>query len=341
MDRIFSLLPLRSSSIIALVIATSSTAVHAHEPHVRFDLVPAIACRDVTDNAFSKDHPGERLFEAKLEISSLLVSGAEEDLIEYVFRMTSPQHSLRLVDYSPRTTLASDYTGGITIEEREEKTKGAGLTITGAFEPVKITGHGDAGTKKTVTKKYELVAPMDSVASSGTIEQGFGVYFKLRQSRQTNLEGSKEFQLIFRAPESWRGDLLDVRCEALGMNRGIVRQFDEQARCGLQEFPIALYRTGDREAQLIAERYAKSGQKLRAIATASHQEIKRRSYPSFFHELGGLLDVTDPKIPSSWLQQVLSEEASAYSFESRLPKQVRSAASDYLTAKRELRKLKR
>ncbi|MBP90572.1 MAG: hypothetical protein CMJ64_28325 [Planctomycetaceae bacterium] len=328
------------SFVFGLLAITSSQSADAKAPAVRFDMVPAVVCRDVTDDAFAVMHPSERLLEARLEISSLLVGGEESDLVELFFRMVSPQQSLRIVDYSPRTTLASDYNGGIVFEEKEEKSKGVGLAITGAHQPVKINGHGDAGTKKTLTKKYELAAAMDSVAASGTIEHGFGVYFKIRQARQTNLEGSKEFQIVFRTPAEWRGDLLDVRCEAIGINRGIVRQFDEQVRCGLQDFPVALYRAGDEEAEVIAERYVTSSHQLRVIAAKSHSEIQRRSYPSMLHELGGLLDVTDPKIPKSWLRQILTGGTSGHSFEHRLPAQVQSAASNYLIAKRDLRKLK-
>jgi hypothetical protein len=331
----------RSASPVFFVVILCAVTADAKRPHVKFDMVPAVACRDVSDDEFTALHPGERLFEAKLDISSMLAAGREDDLVEFFFRMASPQKSLRIVEYSPRTTLASDYNGGITIEEKEEKTRGAGLAITGAYEPVKITGHGDAGTKKTLTKKYELVAPMESVTASGTIEHGFGVYFKLRQSRQTNLEGSKEFQLIFRAPAEWRGDLLSVRCEAFGIDRGVIHQLDQQVRCGLHEFPVALYRVGDEEAEAIAERYVVSSHRLRVTAAASRKEIQRRSYPTVLHELGGLFDVADPKIPATWLQQILSDNSSGYGFENRLPQQVRSAASDYLVAKRALRNLKR
>lgn len=337
MERILRSLPVLVLSLVLLPPGN----VDAKAPQLRFDMLSAIACCDVTDDDFAATHPGERLFEAKLEISSLLVAGNESDLVELFFRMRSPQQSFRIVDYSPRTTLASDYTSGITIEKKEETTKGAGLAVSGLVEPVKITGHGDAGTKNSLTTRYELAAPMDSIAASGTIESGFGVYFKLRQSRQTNLEGSKEFQVVFRAPEQWRGDFLDVRCEASGINRGIIDQLDEQTRCGFQQFSVALYRVGDEEAKAIAQRYAASTRKLRTVAAESHQEIKRRSYPSLLHEIGGLLDVTDPKIPASWLQQILGGNTSGYGFENRLPEQVRSAASSYLTAKRDLRKLKR
>ena len=319
----------------------AEAVAEAGQPHVRFDMIPAVPCRDVTDDEFAALHPGERLYEARLEISSMLVAGSEADLVEFFFRMASPQQTLRIVDYSPRTTLASDYHGGIAIEEKEEKTKSAGLAIGGVWEPVKVTGHGDAGGKKSLTKTYELVAPMESIAASGTVDHGFGVYFKLRQSRQTNLEGSKEFQLIFRAPAEWRGDLLNVRCEAFGVDRGIVRQLDQNVRCGLNEFPVALYRAGDPEAQSIARRYVESSPQLRAIAAASTSEIQRRSSPTILHELGGLFDVTDPKIPNTWLEQVLSDGASGHSFENRLPARVRRATSNYLTAKKALRELTR
>ncbi len=316
------------------------TAADAKPPSVRFDTMPAVACQDVTNDEFVAMHPGERLIQAKFEISAMLTSGSEADLTEYFFRMTSPQQSFRIADYAPRTTLASDYSGGISIEKKAESSKGMGLTASGGWAAASLTGHGDTGEKESLTTKYELVAPMESVAASGTIQNGYGVYFKLRKSRQTTLEGAKEYQVIFRASEHWRGDLLHVYCEARGTQRGIVHQLDEEVRCGVGEFPIALYLAGDEDAKHVAERFASSNHRLRSTAQKSQQEIKRRSYPTLLHELGGLLELAEPKIPKSWLDQLLNENAPGQEFENRLPAQVRSAAADYLTAKRELRKLK-
>jgi hypothetical protein len=330
------------TTLFALCVLAASwiTPAEAKPPRVRFDTMPAVGCRDVTDDEFAWLHPGERLLEARFEISSILDSGSEADLTEFYFRMTSPQQSFRVVDYAPRTKLASDYNGGITIEKKKEASKGLGLAVTGGWESAKVTGHGDAGTKNTLTTKYEQVAPMESVTASGTIQNGYGVYFKLRRSRQDTLEGAKEYQVIFRAPAQWRGDILQVECEARGMQRGIVHQLDEEVRCGYSQVPIALYLAGDEQAQRIAEQFATSNHRLRSTAVLSQEEIKRRSYPTLLHELGGLLELAQPKIPPSWLEQVLSDSAPGHEFENRLPAQVRSAASEYLTAKRELRKLK-
>ena len=171
-------------SIFALAVVTFATAGNAKSPRVRFDTMPAVGCRDVTDDEFALLYPDERLLEAKFEISSILDSGSESDLTEFFFRMTSPQQSLHVVDYAPRTTLASEYNGGIVIEKKKEDSKGIGLAATGGWEAAKLTGHGDAGTKNTVTTKYELVAPMESVTASGTVQNGYGVYFKMRRCRQ-------------------------------------------------------------------------------------------------------------------------------------------------------------
>jgi hypothetical protein len=330
----------RAFPVICVVVALSASPAEAKPPSVRFDTVPAVACRDVTDDEFASANPGERLLEAKFEISSMLDSGSETDLTEFFFRMTSPQQSFRIVDYAPRTKLASDYNGGITIEEKKENSKGLGIAVAGGWQAAHVTGHGDAGTKNTLTTKYELVAPMSSVTASGTIQNGYGVYFKIRRSRQDTLEGAKEYQLIFRAPRPWRGDILHAHCEARGIQSGLVHQLDEEVRCGFGQFPIALYLAGDEEAKRIAEQFAASNHRLRSTALHSQDEIKRRSYPTVLHELGGLLELAEPKIPPRWLDQVLSDGASGYEFENRLPAQVRSAASEYLTAKRELRKLK-
>ncbi|MBC8354177.1 MAG: hypothetical protein H8E66_19465 [Planctomycetes bacterium] len=330
----------KTFSCLCVAVVSLTAVASAKSPRVRFDMMPVVACRDVTDDAFALMHPDERLLEAKFEISSILDSGTESDLTEYFFRMTSPQQSFHVVDYSPRTTLASGYSGGISIEKKTEDSKGIGLTASGGWESARLTGHGDAGTKNTLTTKYELVAPMESVTAAGTIESGYGVYFKIRRSRQGTLEGAKEYQVVFRSPQDWRGDILHVHCEARGVKRGIVHQLDEETSFGFGQFPIALYLAGDEEAKRIAEQFAASNHKLRTTAIDSRREIKRRSYPTVLHELGGLLELAEPKIPKSWLQQLLSDNAPGHGFENRLPAQVRSAASDYLVAKRALRKLK-
>src|SRR5689334_20658864 len=71
-------------------------AIAAEPPRVQFDTPYVVACRDVTPANYVASHPGYKLIEAKLEISSLLVAGHEKDLTHYFVRVESPQHTLAI-----------------------------------------------------------------------------------------------------------------------------------------------------------------------------------------------------------------------------------------------------
>jgi len=106
---------------LALVSVLSAVplAGAAEPPRVHFDMPYAVACRDVTPPEYSKSHPGHKLVEAKLEISSLLTAGQEKDLTQYFIRVESPQRTLTIADYLPKTqheSLASKVTTEKTTE---------------------------------------------------------------------------------------------------------------------------------------------------------------------------------------------------------------------------------
>src|SRR5688500_8382914 len=63
--------------------ACCSVAALAEVPRVYFDMPFAVACRDVTPPEFYSANPGQKLIEARFEISSLLTSGDERDLAQY------------------------------------------------------------------------------------------------------------------------------------------------------------------------------------------------------------------------------------------------------------------
>lgn len=312
--------------------------VGAREPEVRFDFPPTIACQPVHDEALVAAHPGEALYEARLDVSTLLVSGAAADWHENILRLTSPQQSFFVVDYAPRTTLASDYNGGIVIENKTDTSQGLGLALSSPWQPVDLSGHGELSSKQCQTTRYELAAPQQPVTTSGTIQHGRGVYFKMRRSRQTTLEGGQEFRVVLRVPAGWRGDFLDVMCEARGIDRGMMKQFDEPARCGYRQASVALYRAGDSQAQAIAERYTASWNTFRTAALNHRDQPQHRGPTSFLRELNGLFDGADASSPEDLLDLV--SHASANNSEPHIPDKVRSAAALYLAAQRQLRDLK-
>jgi hypothetical protein len=255
--------PVAARSLVAAVCAAlvlnAATEVAATSPRLTFDVAPMVACRDVTAPEFAAANPDERLVEVQIEISTLLTSGKEEDLVEYTFLITSPSQSLVVADYLPRTTLDSRYASTIAIEKERESERSAGLSISGAWDHlVHISGSGDRKRKENATVRYELHAPLEPVTASGTVQRGRGVYFKIRPARQAALEGSRQFQLTLRAPRHWRGDYVHVHCQAVGMARGVVRSLDEPVHCGRRDFFVALYLAGDSQAKARAAAMVRS-----------------------------------------------------------------------------------
>jgi len=329
--------------ILALCHASIAVqAIDASPPRVTFDVNPLIACRDVTPADFAEANPDERLVRADVQVSSLIRKGGEDDLIQHFYRVKSPEETIQIVDYSPKTTLTSDISGNVTIEKKKENTNHVGLALSGPFDwPVKATGSGDLGTKSHDVVRYELLPQKSAIASSGTICRGYGVYFKLKPSRSTTLEGSKQLTLVFRVPKEWRGDYAHLSCTAIGLHRGGARPFDERMVCGHHRFVIALYADGDTSAKAAAERLARAELDLLKTASANRRAIEKRVYPTLVHKVGVMLDVIEPSIPNDWTQRLIygTEETGIAKITKRLPSRVREAADEYAVAKRELFRL--
>ncbi|MCA9268794.1 MAG: hypothetical protein KDA41_10005, partial [Planctomycetales bacterium] len=206
-----------------------AAAARADAPHVAFDVAPTVACRDVTPPEFAELHPDERLIEAPLAISSLLENGQESDLVEFLYVVDSPSQSMRVEDYLPKTTLATDVVGSIGVERHKDDSRTLGLNVAGdVSNHLKATATGNATHSRAEKTVYERMPPLELLSASGTMQRGAAAYFKLKPSPRTSLEGAKEFLLVLRVPATWRGDFIRVQCDALGRRRALVHQFDEQ-----------------------------------------------------------------------------------------------------------------
>ena len=334
--------PVFSICVMALLSLASGPVAVASPPRVEFDVPLVITCADVTTDEYSAQHPQHRLLEATFEISSLISRGTEADLVECIYRFVSPGTSVRVTDYRPRTTLASDYASGISIEKKDEKTKSAGVVLNGAWDHlIQASSNSSIGSKRTESERYELVEPMDTVAASGTLNNAQGVYFKLRNSRQRNLEGSTVFTIIFSTPYDWKTSLLEVDCRARGYDRGVVRQLDELTDCGQVRMRVVLVGVGDETSQQLGEIFVRAERQLRQLAVASREDLHRHNYPTLLHEIGGFLDVVKPKIADTWLQQLLDHPQLAAREKTyrQLPPKLRAAAEVYLAAHQRLDQL--
>jgi hypothetical protein len=251
MDRLFTFaLPLACAGVPLVALADV--------PHIHFDMPYTVACRDVTPPEFAKNNPGQKLVEVRLEISSLLTAGHEKDLAQYFVRIESPQRTLTIVDYLPKTSHESPLAGPITMEKSTERMAVLGIGLSGHYEILSAVGpSAGIGQKKTSSVKYDLLPPLETVAASGTLDRGSAVFFKLKASPRQPLEGSREFGLVLRVPATWRADSLRVRCEAEGIRRGVVSTFDEHVNCGQRDFLVALYQEGDEQARHLADSFSR------------------------------------------------------------------------------------
>jgi hypothetical protein len=302
-------------------------------------MASAVPVRDVTPEEFSRANPAEKLVEARFEISSLVHSGSEQDLLQYFYRLESPQRSLRVVDYEPKTIVASDQAGNVRVDLQEEENRRLGLSYGAPLPvPVQVSGPAEFGTKQQVGMHYELTPQMTTVAASGTLERGSGLYFKLKLSRGQTLEGAKTFRIVFRVPRQWRGDYLHVFCTATGVRRGLVSSLNESAVCGSARFVLALYVEGDAAAQAAAERLSQAERRLWRAFSAQQAEIQRRNYPSLVQRVGVMLDVVRPPISENWPQEVIYGPGgpSRSTATGSLPPAVRQAAAEYAVARRQL-----
>ena len=194
--------------VFSVLLLSGSTAAWAESPRVHFDMPYAIACRDVTPPQLAAADPGQRLIEARFEISSLLLAGREQDLSQYFIRIDSPRRTLAVVDYLPKTIHESPLASPIVMERSHEFGGKIGINLSGKYEVLPNAGPGaEFGAKQGSCVKYELLPPLETVAASGTLLRGAGVFFKLKSSPRHLLEGAGEYALVLRRAARLAGRL--------------------------------------------------------------------------------------------------------------------------------------
>ena len=72
---------------------------------------------------------------------------------------------------------------------------------------------------ETATDKLHRLPPKYAVVVSGTSSAGRGVFFKLKRSSQTSLEGVHELAVTFVAPADWQDGKVLVGCSARGSRK--------------------------------------------------------------------------------------------------------------------------
>ena len=312
----------------------------AQLPRVVFDMPYAVSCRDVTPPEFAAANPGNKLIEVKLGISSLLQAGKEKDLAQYFIRMETPQRTMEVTDFLPKTARESLHGANTTVTKNSETTLSLGINITGHYQALTGTAVTPGISQKNGTcVKYELLPPLETVTASGTILRGRGCYFKLQSSERNLLEGERDFALILRVPSGWRGDYLHVRCEAEGIARGLVSSLDQRQLCGQRDFLISLYLEGDLAARRAAEELSRAEVQLRNVAHVKAKEIQQRDTPSISSQLGLTSAPPPSAIPADWQARLLFGHPSRDSIPKKLPREVVQAAQEFKSSQKAISQL--
>lgn len=340
---------LRQGSIVSLVFgfcgAIASVAVAA-PPRVSFDLPPLASSRDVTPEEFAAANPNERWIEVRFPLSVFL-SGNESELTEIQAELHLETPHAQIVDYSPKTALADRYAGAVEVQQIAESSRGAGLTVSGAEANVKATGSAETANKNAKTVKYQEIPAKEIVTASGTLRRGQGVYFKLRPTAATTVQGSHDLSAIVRVPAGWRGDILYVACEARALRESSfpAAPFDQEAEpfsAGSGRFQVALYLEGDDAAWRAARHFADADADLRVKMNEADRYVSAKVRPDLLHRIGNALELTQPKLPTDWRATLLAspEQVKQTKFRNSLPPELVEAGELYWLAKDELVRLR-
>lgn len=270
-------LSLVGSLLLAVSFAGSSLAA---SPVISFDPNRMVACREVTPEEFALSNPTEKIVEARFQVSVLIAAGKETAVDELLIVISSPNQRFRVLDFSPRTELATDITGEIATDETRESSAalqgslGGNVALHYGLAHVQGTPSLTAGVNNRSLSKetYKKLPPRQLILASGTTNAGHGVFFKIRRSTQTSLEGTHEFLCLFAVPSAWRGDWAMFECTASGPGTRYLSR--SVANVAQAQNAVGLYLIGDHTARELTLQLARHG-KVTVTPRADDQE--RRS----------------------------------------------------------------
>ena len=196
----------------------------------------------------------EKVIEARFRVSILLTQGRQEDIEDLVVVIQSPENRLHVVDFSPKTELATDVTGPIETTKTDDNTVTAEAKLGAGV--VARYGVADVGAStsnhQTTKSSFKQLPAKCLVLASGTTHGEHGVFFKVKGSPQVSLEGAKEFTCLFAVPKNWRGDWCTLSCQARAYKKHYLNSKIEN--CGQSEVFIGMYLVGDDASKAAARR---------------------------------------------------------------------------------------
>lgn len=246
-------------AIIAIQVWASPIDAAAADPVLSFDFARALACRDVTPEEFSEAYPRERVIEATLRLSVYLESGDIGQVQAIRVEIADKDARLRVHDFAPRTRLESEFAGDIEWTKTTESSHSLGASLGGELPCIGgVTANltpsinGGMGGKEIVTESQKRIAPKQVAVASGTMNEEHGVFFILRPSPTSTLEGVHELSVQFIVPADWRGDAVRVTVQASGQQKTL--WITQQKTWAQRSVGVVLFMNGDVAARRAALR---------------------------------------------------------------------------------------
>lgn len=316
---------------VLAVLFLGAPSVVAKNAAIEFDLPNTAA------GVFQASPDGQHQVTFSLRLSSLIVNPSAGSVDQWIVRCT-PRTRLRVLDYAPKTELHSGIDGPIQITQTRENSESFGLGLNADYQKM-FGGHMglDDQEKNLDSKKFNRLAPLQTVIASGTIDRGHGVFFKLRSTATSVLEGEKQFEVTFAVPSNWRRSIFDVSVIAQENVRGFSTS-QHNHTLAAQHFPVAVYRSDDPQSHQLAQQLAAAERELRILADQISAQQSQQSSP-WKHAIDSFTRWVAPDTTSKeterWLPRVLNQTADPHHDKTirRLPMPVRVAVLDYAEAR--------
>lgn len=198
-------------------------------PRVRFDVPRHINAVPVDAAEDAALRPGDQLLRVELPVSVVVQRGDADRVEQVSIEVNGAAAGLTVFDFSPRTTLQSEYAGPIEVESTGEKSRHLDASLggllpnpSGGVAQLAPSVSGGKTEHDSRREKASKLAPLEPVVVAGAVQRRRGVVFQFRPSSQTTLEGERLLAITFVAPAAPSLPAvprLTVNCAAVGEGR--------------------------------------------------------------------------------------------------------------------------
>ncbi|MEC8555454.1 MAG: hypothetical protein VXZ82_10660 [Planctomycetota bacterium] len=285
---------------------------------------------DYSQAAFPRG--GGKLVRIQIPISLIADLESREQVSGFSLRISSPHQSFCVIDSWPRYEAYSDVLGDVSVEQSNQQSNGLEAKLSGGWQAILDAGlMGKAQNRKSTKEKFQRRALVQTVARSGTFGRGYGVLFQFQKARNVDLFQKREIAVLAEVPQQWRADLLKVQFSAQGKSTSR----SESKSIQNQQLWLTVYQEGDAAAAAQTREFQTQERSLRALAASRVAEVKKKSIPTVFHRIGVALEISDPRIPKDYLEQMIFGPEKQYlvGHSHRLPIDIRVAILDFWEAR--------